>query len=291
MATKKKTNSCLIGCGIGCLILLAVAIALFAGGAVWFRGMVGGFEEAVETREAVEEEFGGPDEFTPAADGSIAPDRVEAFLAIRAATADSRAGIRATFEALPMGEEQARELEEKPFFEQMSAVFGITGSALGLAGRLGDFYQARNTAFLEREMGLGEYSYIYVLAYYNWLGKSPADGPGGEDEQGDFQDSFSRLRRDLISQLENQLQALEPGPGATAEAAPGDPRRAALEAEIQKMRKKPFRVPWEDELPPAIERSLAPFRDRFEAAYDPVTNPFELSRMEKGGNNFSFQAN
>ena len=72
MAKKKKTNSCLIGCGVGCLILLILGIAMFAGGAVWMRGLVSGFEDAAETRDALEAEFGEPGDFTPATDGSIA---------------------------------------------------------------------------------------------------------------------------------------------------------------------------------------------------------------------------
>ncbi len=55
------------------------------------------------------------------------------------------------------------------------------------------------------------------------------------------------------------------------------------------MRDDAYRVPWEDGLPPAIEESLRPFRDRLEAAYDPVTNPFELARMEQRGG-FSVEA-
>lgn len=284
MATKKST--CLVGCGVGCLILLIVAIALGVGGFTWFRGTVRGFEEAVETRQELEERFGEPADFTPAADGAIPADRVEAFLAIREATRESRAGIRGFFEALPLSEDEAREIEEQAFFEKMGSVLGITTSAFGLAGDIGDFYQARNAAFAEQEMGLGEYSYIYVLAYYNWLGKSPADGPGDEDMQGEFQESYPRVRRNLISNLENQLAQLrEEG----AEAEPGGARQL-LEAEIAAMRDDRYRVPWEDGLPPAIAASLAPFRERLESTYDPVTNPFELSRMEQR-NNFSFQAN
>ncbi len=282
---KKKTNSCLIGCGIGCLVLLILAIALFAGGAVWFRGLVSGFEDAAETRDALEQEFGEPGDFTPAADGSIAPARLEAFLAIREVTAESRSAIRRAFEALPLSEEEAREIEEQAFVEKMGSVFGITSSALGLARRIGDFFVARNDAFAEHGMGLGEYSYIYVLAYYNWLGKSPDDGPTGDDDmRGDFDRSYVRVRRDLICHLENQLASL---PAAGAEAGPSAERHA-LEAEIEAMRDDRYRILWEDGLPAPIEKSLVPYRERLEASYDPVTNPFEIARMEQRGN-FSFE--
>lgn len=282
---RKKINSCLIGCGVGCLVLLIVGIALFAGGAVWFRGLTRDFADAAETREALEEEFGEPGDFTPAANGAIAAERMETFLAIRAATAESRAAVQHSFEVLPLSEDEAHELDEQGFFEKMGSVAGITSSAFGLAGRIGEFFVARNNAFAEQGMGLGEYGYIYVLAYYNWLGKSPQDGPAVDgDSSHDFERTYSRVRRNLISNLENQLARVDAGGGV--EAAPNDARRA-LEAEIQAMRDDRHRIPWEDGLPAPIEESLRPYREALDSSYDPATNPFELARMEQRGN-FSF---
>ena len=43
---------------------------------------------------------------------------------------------------------------------------------LGTAAQAGAF-----EALLEVGMGPGEYMYVYSVAYYSWLGKSPADGP------------------------------------------------------------------------------------------------------------------
>lgn len=293
MAKKtRKTSSCLIGCGVGCLLLLLAAIALFAGGAVWVRGLSSGFTEAVAAREALEEEFGEPSDFTPPPDGSIPPERLEAFLGIREATAEERARIRGFFDNLPLTEEEAQALEDQPALEQLRSVMGITSSALGLAGNIGDFFVARNEAFHEYRMGLGEYAYIYVLAYYSWLGKAPEDGPGDDDGRAEFGDAYRRVRRDLIDNLENQLAALPDGDEqaqAQAQAEPGA-IRALLEGEIEALRRDRHRILYEDGLPPAIEAALTPFRRRLEDSYDPVTNPFELAQMEKR-NRFSFEAN
>lgn len=285
---KRKANSCVIGCGIGCLILLIVGIALIAGGAVWMRGLVSGFDDAADTRDALEAEFGEPGDFTPAPDGSIAPARMEAFLAIRAATEESRTALGRAFDALPLSDEEAQEIEDQAFVEKMGSVVGITSSAFGLAGKMGDFFVERNSAFAEHGMGLGEYSYIYVLAYYSWLGKSPDDGPGDDEhEHGAFDRAYSRVRRNLISNLENQLAALRP---AQAEAGAGETSAEidALESEIEAMRRDRRRLLYEDGLPATIEDSLRPYRDSLERSYDPVTNPFEMARMERRGN-FSFE--
>ncbi len=84
------TQKWFIGCGIGCgFIILIIAVI---GGGIFFavKDVVKEAESIEESQEALREVFGGPDEFIPAADGSIAPHRMEAFLATREATRESR---------------------------------------------------------------------------------------------------------------------------------------------------------------------------------------------------------
>ena len=157
---RKKTSTCLIGCGVGCLLLIIVAILIAIAGAFFVKDTVSGFDDAVDTRDELEERFGEPEDFVPAPGGSIPPDRMEVFLAVRVATDEQRGRIVDLFESLPMNEEAAKRIEEAPFLEKMQAVLGITGSALGLGAAIGDFFEARNHALLEQGMGLGEYSYI-----------------------------------------------------------------------------------------------------------------------------------
>ena len=138
-------------------------------------------------------------------------------------------------------------------------------------------------------MGLGEYSYIYVLAYYSWMGRSPADGPpfrlvgdsrevrgwdeehwGKVDEFDVREDRMERMlrtvNRQVLPMLRNQLADLD---------AAG-PWRQALEAEIAAMEADPLRLPWADGVPEVIERSLAPFHDRLDQSYSEQCNALEF---------------
>ena len=69
----------------------------------------------------------------------------------------------------------------------------------------------------------------------------------------------------------------------------GSRGRGALEREIEAMESDGRRFPWRDGLPDRIIACLRPFRERLEATYSPVTNPFELSRNRKQGS-WSIQA-
>jgi hypothetical protein len=287
----------LIGCGLGCGAILLVIVGLGVASTLFVRDTVEGFNEAVETRAQLDEQFGAVDEFTPAPDGAIAADRLETFLAIREATSPARDAIVAAFAEIPMSEEQARELESAPFFEKMRSIFGIVGSAAGLGGDLGDFFDARNRAMLDAGMGMGEYTYIYVVAYYSWLGHSPDDAPENAQVGTDSGSvtirrddaiptglggiSSHRIRRDVIAILRSQLDAL----GEDADPA----WRERLTDEIDTLEENAGRVPWRGEVPDSIAASLEPFRDRLEAAYDPMTNSFELLRNKRRGR-FSIQA-
>jgi hypothetical protein len=271
----------LIGCGVGCLLVILLVIAVITAGVIFFRDTARGFESAVETRAELERIYGTPDEFTPWPGGEIPADRVEAFLAIRQETAEVRRKLSEQFAAIPMSEAEARELDEKPSGEKVVSVFKILGSALGLGAEMGDFLAARNAALQEHAMGMGEYTYVYALAYYGGSRHDPEDGPHtgrGDPDRVDVQfegHSDSRVRHDLLSMLRHQLQQ---------DAAVADEAWvASLTAEIEAMERDPERYPWQGELPASTARSLEPFRERLEASYDPVSNLFELVVAQKKG--------
>lgn len=276
---KSKGMSWFFGCLIGCGGLAVLGVVVVGGGGwLLMRDTMGGFKQAVETRDELEREFGDVDDFVPPADGAVAPERMEAFLAVREDTHAARQAIVEFFEGLPMSEAEAEELENQPLGKKLGAVFNISTSALGFGGDLGDFYKTRNEAFGRHGIGLGEYTYIYALAYYSWLGKSPDDGPGDEDDfKADVGGGSRHLRRHLRAMLGNQLQALE---GQDAELSP---TAAALAAELEKLEEDRRRIPWEDGLPAAIAASFEPFRERLEASYVAAANPFELSRIRQQG--------
>lgn len=275
MAKSKGIPNWLLGCGVGCGALLLVFVALGVGGALFVRETVSGFEDAVEAGQTLDERFGRIEEFTPPADGSIPAERMLAFLAIREFSMPQRDRIAEAFKALPLSEAEAKELDEKPWTEKLGSIFRITSSAMGLGARIGDFFAARNKAMLEEGMGFGEYSYIYVLAYNSWLKHPPLDGPGEDDE--DFGMGNRDRQRRLLQMLRNQLDAV---PGLAEESADW---KSALQAEIEAMQSDRQRLPWQDRLPPPLQASLQPFRDRLEATYNPVSNPFELARNRKRG--------
>ena len=54
----------------------------------------------------------------------------------------------------------------------------MTRDVFGMVPRLGEFFAARNGTLLDVDMGLGEYTYIYVMAYHDDL------QPGDDEDRG-----------------------------------------------------------------------------------------------------------
>ena len=270
-----SSSKWLVGCGFVCAVLI---VGLGAVGYFGVRNLVREFDAAESVGREVSSRFGEVEDFTPSADGTIAPERIEAFLEIREVTAPERAELEASLGRLAKGAEGSPD-----------GVIGTIRSALGMLPLMARYIGRRNHIFLDRGMGPGEYLYLYSVAYYSWLGHPPEDGPpfmlveetgqagmrAGDNEAVLAQrgENIRRLlNRQLLPVLENQLAALE----GAEETDPGGGWREALASEVAAMEADPSRLPWQDGAPEVIRGSLEPYRERIEIAYSALCNPVEV---------------
>jgi hypothetical protein len=268
------TKKWLTGCGIGCgaVVLLAVVLLFVAGRFVSreFRGI----GEAISSHEQLIKALGDVDSYAPRVDGSIPADRMQIFLEVREALAPSRPELEASLDNLhtSLSRNGRRSFRE---------ALGFLGDLGGLISSIGRYIERRNDLLLEKSMSLGEYLYIYAIAYYSWLGNSPEDGPVPIDDSGrrsrnnlfgdDSPFGAPALRRQyreiMVRFLENQAAR------ATPEEDAG--RRGILDTEIDRLKERDADIAWQDKLPQAILDSLTPYRGRLETSYSRLCNCFE----------------
>jgi hypothetical protein len=269
--------------GIGCLVLVLIAVGLVVGGIMLFRDSLRGFEQADSVLEAVAEQLGPIEGFRADPRGAIRSERVEAFLTARESVTPAREEMEQTLALLGGGDTGDRPVRAASLRKFVAGV--------GLLGEVADFLHQRNQALLDVEIGLGEYYYIYTLAYYSWLDRSPDDGPSfklvgdrgyvletieslDESEVRAYRTEMAResLNRLLLPVLREQLSAVS-GNETDRDLQSW---REALAAEIEAMEADSYRLPWQDGLPPVIESSLMPYRDRLEASYSVMCNALEV---------------
>jgi hypothetical protein len=265
MAAKKKMPGWLLGCTVGCGVLVFAGLVLLGAGAFWMAGIFEGFDRAETDAEALADRFGPPEAYVPAPDGAIPPDRMEAFLAVRGALGDRCAEVEQTFGVLRRID-RAGDQGQPPLRD----VLGVARSAMQIAPLTARLLTARNRALLETDMGIGEYTYIYMVAYRSGRQESvdaadPPLGPGDEK----FHDAALRM-------LPAQRERL-------AAERPDDPLLPALDAEIAALGADERRLPWPDGLPAAVERSLLPYRERLDALACPAAAGLELARSRRRG--------
>ncbi len=268
------------GCAIGCGVLV-----LLGGVACWVtvsmvKGLFEGLRQAQESAVALKDDLGGVEAYTPPPDGGIAPERLKVFLEVREACRPERDELEQAIADFP-----AEELSDGSVggFEKLRRGVGAVSRILD---GLGGYLTSRNEALRKARMGLGEYTYVYSIAYFSWLGHRPTEGPviirdGREVTILEHSDSplspsqvRRRYRRYLLPMLQRQLTAAEEG-----QLEAGD-WRERLAAEIRRLEDDPGRVAWQDGLPEAIAASLGPFREALEAAYSRTTNAAELPFAE-----------
>jgi hypothetical protein len=287
--TSKKSGTAskwLIGCGIGCGVVILLAIILGVGGYVFVKNIVKGFEETEAITDALTERYGEIKDFTPDPGGAIKPERLEAFLSVRNSTERLKEELENSIGIL-----SDEELEGQFTEEPSPGVLTKIKTGFGIVPLIAEFYTRRNQALLDAEMGLGEYYFIYVVSYYSWLGKSPADGleynlGDDEEDRGIYwrrrrsenledrkDDVLKQLHRQILPMMQNQFAGL-----TGVDISPiRDPWRETLAAEVEAMEADRFRLPWQDGLPDVLEDSLKPYRGRLEASYSKILNALEMA--------------
>ena len=264
---EEKNWGCLKQTAIGCGVLIVITIVIPI---VMGVLMMGPFNRAVDARHAIEERFGTQEAYVPPASGAPSSDRIGAFLELRRTFGEVCAD-------LSNAEQQVQKLESFDDQDDVNTVDALkqalstTKSMMGVGPVIGRFYEIRNQSLLDAGMGLGEFTYIFTLAYRDRLLDGPEPymlfGPSPINR---------RVRQTLLTMLESQLAVLKSEGGTETEVA-------ALNAEIAAMKADEGRIPWQDETPPAIIEALAPYRAEFDELYCPAMAPLELMINVKHG--------
>jgi hypothetical protein len=255
------------GC-LGKLAIGAVVCVILAFSAAWLS--MAPFRRAVEIRILLESRFGSQESFTPNPYGTVAPDRLQTFCAVRRQLLDACETLRSAEDGMLAleGLDGQDQIARKDFVrDALKTVRG--GMSLGPV--MGGFFETRNRALLEAGMGLGEYTYIYIVSYHDRLVKRKYearlfDGPPVNQ----------RVLRALHTMLARQLEAAR-------EQQVSPDLLAALEAEVRAMADDPARFPWSDGLPEAVAASIAPRREELDGLFCDVAAPLELGRNRRHG--------
>ena len=277
----KTTPDYLKGCAIGCGVVLILVLLFGAGSFFWVRMLT---NRAVDLREQLESTLPDQQSFTPSVDGTIAGDRIESFLEVRRRLMPFCEGFGVLADDMQSMNERVVELDAseevaaRDLFDAMSNAGRVSRKMFGIGQRLAEFSTARNAALLELEMGLGEYTWIYVIAYYSWLEYPPERFALTEE-------SYPRIYRDRVSgnvrdMLERQIAAIE---GSGVNGGEMQPRLETLRSEVAALDQDPERVPFAAATPPALAASLEPFRTELEAAYCAATSELDYMRTERDG--------
>ncbi len=275
----KTGQKVLVGCGIGCGVIIVAGLLVGGGVGLLLKDVASSFKQAGKTEEILVERYGAADDYELPAFGVVTADRIEAFLTVREATTEARTGIATAI---------ARIEDEDNHNKGVRAIVNKIKAGVGVGTDIGRLLEARNRTLVDIGMGIGEYTYIYCLAYYALLDHSPADGPdGGADiqigrrgtfitvsEEGDDDDGqggYRQVRRDLRRMLRRQAQGI--GEEATANEKAW---RARIETELERMSDDRSYVPWQIDMPEPMANALGPYADRLDATYVPMVNLFEL---------------
>ena len=238
-----------IGCGL--LVALPIVAVLVVTLRTWVP-----LQSSGSSLAKLDEQFGAQIEFVPAPDGAVDPSRIVTFLEVRQSLHEICEEINAIERELG----RVDNLEEEHSEPSPREVAGVTRMLAGLAAEItpivGRFFKERNRALLDAEIGLGEYSYIFALAYREQFQDESIHRPLFSDD-GPLSAKAAEALRAMLTHQRDSL----------ADETDAESRRRELSAEIQAMQQDSQRLPWQDRLPAEIDASLTPYRKQLDEAF------------------------
>lgn len=273
-AVSESSHQWVKGCAFGCGGIVVLFVLLIVGMSFSMRRA---FDDAHTDRTILEEQFGDVDAFTPAVDGSVQDGRVAAFLKIRESLAEIHGEIQDVDEE--MGQFDDLTADGEPELRvALPAVFRLTKSMMGLPWVFGEIESARNKSLVAAGMGIGEYTYMYVLAYHDQL-----VAPSDEANLFSASATNSRVRADLREMIRRQVTA------AREQLPEGGDWLGVLETESALLDADSARIPWQDGLPAQIAVCFNGSRQALDATYSAAAAEFELLNSTIRGGGMSIQ--
>ena len=268
------TRKWLVGCGLGCggAIVIAIGIPLLFG-----LAKMGPMNRAVDTQKELTAALGDRDSYTPPA-GAPAPERLDAFLAVRRAVlpqCERFTRIAADFARM---DDLGAGSDQPSRGEVFRSVARLSGSVVGIVGDIGKLTEARNEALLAQRMGMGEYTWLYTLVYHSWLEhpvpgvRRRADGDGEVEKHV----SVKRQRVALLGMMHRHAAEL-------AQAGQADQAQVWRD-EADRMERRDAEVPFAGgSLPPEWAAAFDTRGDDLRAAWCGPMAEYELGEVRKSG--------
>ncbi len=270
------TRKWLVGCGLGCAGAIVLSLVVPLGFGLFLSRPLG---DAVNSQKALVAAQGDREAWVPPA-APPTPERLDDFLAVRAAVMP----LCPRFTAVAADIERMEALDKhegKPGKgEILKTVARVGNSLMGMVVDIGKMNDARNQALLARHMGLGEYTWLYVLAYHAWLGNPVVDTTHGRrshsGEGVSERERLDDLRDTVVGLLRRHAEAL---------AAAGQADAAAVwRDEADRQERTGDVAPFaKGGLPEEWATAFAARGDALRASWCEAMSPYDLGQVRKSG--------
>lgn len=260
--------------------MVTILVFIAIGSVTYFvRQMSAEYKAVGRSETELIETFGEVVAYVPDNSGLPRPERVQVFIEVRRAQEEWRQNVSLAFEEFLVNKQDQESSGVSHFWKLLRATTDMAPSLAGL-------WSSRNQALLDHGMGAGEYSYLYCLAYYSYLGYDPGDG--AQDSELDFGHSggtglnvstegelTEAERRDAAWSRVHDLML--PFLEAANQAGSSDAQWLDdLGEELELLQASPLRYPWREGAPRSLADVFRPFRRDLELQYNLAVNPVEL---------------
>ncbi len=257
---------------------------LCLGGCLARQRMIAG--KAMKSGKVIETTLSAPDSYTPSFEDPIPEERLLVFLAVRSELAPycrDFSRLQNTFTAVDLYAEQIESSERPPSrneaFQEARKIGSAVQSMLHVAPMINVYGVHRNDALLRHGMGLGEFTFINVVACFSARRKAPAGFFGPGKGAPIWQARVAGQIRDMVGRRAAWI-------GSTLSATPPGAKRDLLEHQLKIWKNEyefltmnPHKVAFADGLPDEVRRVIDAHQAELDELCCPATSELDVARV------------
>lgn len=288
-----RNSKILTGCGIGCGVVVIIAIVVGIIGYNFISDKVEHIEKFEKTVKKLENKYEDYDSYYPSGNLLLEENTMVTFLEIRDSLKLKSPYFIKSMQTISKAIKEKEDSGEDDE-ESVSSVLGMISTGFSAIPEIEEFFIYRDHLLDKFNMPIGEYFYYFVMSYYVEQGVDLGDGPNfpvpgnshGQDfsfdgrQQNDHEKFIREVKESRADDISIRTNKFMLKIFNNILENSDNNNKTIIENEVDLLRKDKYRIPFDGKKPDFITQFFERYKPQLSENYIDLLNPLELNPIK-----------